>query len=99
MQVTLEIPEPLYHDLEEQARQFHSSIQDLLLDGAQRVAFAGRRSSLMAAEAGPLVDLGINLNDIVSLKDPDIARLHEVLTTSAEDAVQEYGLHDPEEHR
>ncbi|HSU18237.1 MAG TPA: hypothetical protein VLI45_00710 [Acidobacteriaceae bacterium] len=74
-------------------------MEDLLLDAAQRVANGGRRPSLTAAEAGPLVDLGINLDDIVSLKNPDIARLHEVLTTSAEEAVQEYGLHDSEEDR
>ena len=99
MQVTLEIPEPLFHELESQARHLNSSVEDLLLDAAQRVANGGRRPSLTAAEAGPLVDLGINLDDIVSLKNPDIARLHEVLTTSAEEAVQEYGLHDSEEDR
>ena len=103
MQVTIEIPESLYRELESQARETNTSLQELLLDGAHRVVSAAslnrRRLPLTAAEAGPLVDLGINLNDIVSLKDPDIARLHEVLTTSAEEAVQEYGLHDPEKDR
>jgi hypothetical protein len=101
MQVTIEITESLYCELESQARETHSSLEELLLDGAHRVVSGynlNRRGlPLTAAEAGPLVDLGINLNDIVSLKDPDIVRLHEVLKTSAEDAVQEYGLHDSEE--
>lgn len=103
MQVTIEIPESLYRELESQARETHTSLEELLLDGAHRVVSGYnsnlRRLSLTAAEAGPLVDLGINLNDIVSLKDPDIVRLHEVLKTSAEEAVQEYGLHDPEKDR
>ena len=103
MQVTIEIPELLYRELESQARETRTSLEELLLDGAQRVVSANnlnrRGMSLTAAEAGPLVDLDINLNDIVSLKNPDIARLHEVLTNSAEEAVQEYGLHDPEKDR
>ena len=97
MQVTIDIPEHLYQELQSQAGHLHISVEELLLEGAHRVVNGRRRSSLTAAEAGPLVDLGINLDDIVSLKDPDIVRLHEVLTTSAEEAVQEYGLHDDSE--
>ena len=103
MQVTVEIPESLYRELVSRARETNTSLEELLLDGAQRVVSASslnrRGLPLTAGEAGPLVDLDINLNDIVSLKNPDIVRLHEVLTTSAEEAVQEYGLHDPEKDR
>ena len=102
MQVTVEVPDPLYQQLETRARQLQSTVQEILLDAARRAlpeAPLGPRPSLTAAEAGPLVDLDINLDDIVSLKNPDIVRLHEVLKTSAEEAVQEYGLHDSEKDR
>lgn len=102
MQVTVEIPDPLYQQLEARARHSHTTVQDLLLDAARRElpeTPLSRGLPLTAAEAGPLVDLDIALDDIVSLKNPDIVRLHEVLKTSAEEAVQEYGLHDSEEDR
>lgn len=102
MQVTVEIPDPLYQQLEAHAQRLHSTVQEVLLDAAHRAlpeAPLSSRLHLTAAEAGPLVDLDINLDDIISLEDPDIVRLHEVLKTSAEDAVQEYGLHDSEEDR
>ena len=99
MQFTVDLPDPLYRQLEARAMQLNSTVQELLLEAAHRAlpeTPLNRRMPLTAAEAGPLVDLGINLDDIVNLKNPDIVRLHEVLTTSAEEAVQEYGLHDPD---
>ncbi len=77
MQVVLDIPEPLYRALELQALADHTSLETLLVEGAQQVlAREGSPTALReqrrvklplfkGGEVGPLMLSGVNLNEYV----------------------------------
>jgi len=83
MQVTIDIPEPLYRELESQARESETSLEDVLLRRAGRVS--DERLPAAATDSGlPLARSGepnlilkhfTNLNDAAFMTDEEFTDL------------------------
>jgi hypothetical protein len=86
MQVTIDIPEPVYRELESQARAARTSLQDLLAERAVGLARGATEASsspsqkvqlpiIRGGEPGPLLLNGTNLNDIMFMTDDEFNAL------------------------
>lgn len=86
MQVTIDIPEPVYRELESQARAARTSLQDLLAERAVGLARGAAEASsspsqkvqlplITGGEPGPLLLNGTNLNDMMFMTDDEFNAL------------------------
>ena len=71
MQVTIDIPEPLYREVESVAKAAHKSVAELALDQLNRVASMRGRYPLIKSNRPGSMDLSkIDVNDFLDNVDP-----------------------------
>jgi hypothetical protein len=87
MQLTIDIPEPLYNALESRARDGHMSLEQLVLDGASRLVVANK-----ADGPGVLLKMGVNLNDLMLMTDDELERFEQALGIDPEAALRDFDV-------
>jgi hypothetical protein len=87
MQVTIDIPEPLYHALESRARDGRVSLEQLVLAGASRLVIENK-----AHEPGVLLKMGVNLNDLALMTDDELERFERALGIDPEAALRDFDV-------
>ncbi len=71
MQVTIDIPEPLYSEVESVAQAAHKSVAELALDQLSRVAsLRGRYPLIKSQHPGSMKLGGIDCGDFLETGDP-----------------------------
>lgn len=91
MQVTIDIPEQTYRQLEAQASAERTPLEELLLDRLRKSAGIPMQLPVKG-RLGPLVERNINLNDLSSLTDDEFERLEEAVRLDPDAAVRDFGL-------
>jgi hypothetical protein len=90
MQVTIDIPEPLFNELKSQAREDQTSVEDLVVDGANFVVARARRS--MEAKKPSLLEMNINFNDFMLMTDDEMELFDKIAALDPEAAVKAFGI-------